>query len=128
MFAIKDEEDDDLLEDLDWHTLRLRGQAACLRCLLCALSQGEELDAEAAGSLMQQIEDHVREHAREAEEDANRLLRAPYARFPACWPLTSQMPAHTSASAARPAAPKAFWLSPSSSAESSTPHTGFMKP
>lgn len=78
---VSEESPDDLLEDLDWHTLRLRGQAACLRCLLCALSQEEELDAEAAESLMQQIEDHVREHAREAEVDANLLLRACRARL-----------------------------------------------
>lgn len=81
VFVIKEVEDDDLLEDLDWHTLRLRGQAACLRCLLCALSQGEELDAEAAESLMLQIESHVREHAREADADANLLLRACRARL-----------------------------------------------
>lgn len=49
---------------------------SCLRGLLCALSQEEELDAEAAEALMRLVEDHVREHAHEAELDVNLLLRA----------------------------------------------------
>ncbi len=81
MLVIKDLEEDDLLEDLDWHTLALRGLAVCLRCLLCALSQEEELDAEAAESLMRLVEDHVRAHAHEAELDVNLVLRACRARL-----------------------------------------------
>lgn len=82
MLVIKDLEEDDLLEDLDWHTLALRGLAVCLRGLLCALSQEEEeLDAEAAESLMRLVEDHVREHAHEAELDVNLVLRACRARL-----------------------------------------------
>lgn len=81
MLVIKDLEEDDLLEDLDWHTLALRGLAVCLRGLLCALSQAEELDAEAVESLMRLVEDHVREHAHEAELDVNLLLRACRARL-----------------------------------------------